>query len=110
VLVLRPGSGLPAGIGGPQLTRIRRTAPSGQPERRHSPAGLKTAKSAVELPGPRAGKVVPTFGGQRDSINVGGPLTVFEVPGNAAGIADTVPKDDAPKRRVRLSAVLDDED
>jgi hypothetical protein len=54
--------------------------------------------------------VVPTFGGQRDSINVGGPLTVFEVPGNAAGIADTVPKDDAPKRRVRLSAVLDDED
>jgi hypothetical protein len=43
-------------------------------------------QSAVELPGPQAGKVVRTF-----------------------GFLDATPKDEAPKRRVRLSAVLDED-
>ncbi|YCH15865.1 hypothetical protein M1E17_14995 [Arthrobacter sp. D1-29] len=54
--------------------------------------------------------MVRTFGGPGDRINVGDALIVFEVPGDTAGIVGTVPKDEAPKRRVRLSAVLDDED
>jgi hypothetical protein len=53
--------------------------------------------------------VVPTFGGAVDRIYVGDPLIVFEVPDNTAGIVDTAPKDEAPKRRVRLSAVLDED-
>ena len=53
--------------------------------------------------------MVRTFGGAGDRINVGDPQTVFEVPDNTAGIVGTVPKDEAPKRRVRLGAVLDED-
>ncbi len=53
--------------------------------------------------------MVRTFGGAGDIINGGGPLIVFQVPENTAGIVGTVPKDEAPKRRVRLSAVLDED-
>jgi pyruvate dehydrogenase E2 component (dihydrolipoamide acetyltransferase) len=53
--------------------------------------------------------VVRTFGRPGDRINVGEPLIVFEVPDDAAGIVGTVPKGEAPKRRVRLSAVLDED-
>jgi pyruvate dehydrogenase E2 component (dihydrolipoamide acetyltransferase) len=70
---------------------------------------VETTTSAVELPTPQAGKVVRTYGGAGDRINVGEPLIVFEVPGNTAGIVGTVPKDEAPTRRVRLSAVLDED-
>ncbi|WP_267275516.1 hypothetical protein [Arthrobacter sp. CDRTa11] len=42
---------------------------------------METGKSAVELPGPQAGKVVRTFGGPGDRINVGEPLIVFEARG-----------------------------
>lgn len=63
----------------------------------------------VELPSPQAGKVVRIHGGPGDKINVGEPLIVFEVPDNTAGIVGTVPKEEAPKRRVRLSAVLDED-
>jgi len=52
---------------------------------------------------------VRTFGGAGDRITVGEPLIVFEVPDNTAGIVGTVPKDEAPTRRVRLSAVLDED-
>lgn len=70
---------------------------------------METSKSAVELPSPQAGKVVLIHGGAGDKINVGEPLIVFEVPDNTAGIVGTVPKEEAPKRRVRLSAVLDED-
>ena len=70
---------------------------------------VETTKSAVELPSPQAGKVVRIYGGPGDKINVGEPLIVFEVPDNTAGIVGTVPKEEAPKRRVRLSAVLDED-
>lgn len=70
---------------------------------------VQTSKSAVERASPQAGKVVRTFGGAGDRINVGDPLIVFEVPVNTAGIVGAVAKDEAPKRRVRLGAVLDED-
>lgn len=70
---------------------------------------VEPTRSAVELPSPQAGKVVRTFGGAGDRINVGGPVIVFEAPDNTAGIVGTVPKDEAPKRRVRLGAELDED-
>lgn len=81
-----------------------------QVERNQPLVEVETTKSAVELPSPQAGKVLRTFGGPGEKINVGDPLIVFEVADDTAGIVGTVPKDDAPKRRVRLSATLDDED
>ena len=78
-------------------------------ERNQPLVEVETSKSAVELPSPQAGKVVRTFGGAGDRITVGEPLIVFEVPDNTAGIVGTVPKDEAPTRRVRLSAVLDED-
>ncbi|MET3204661.1 biotin/lipoyl-containing protein [Arthrobacter sp. UYEF13] len=67
-------------------------------ERNRPLAEVETSESAVELPGPKAGKVVRTFGGAGDRIKAGEPLIVFEVPDNTAGIVGTVPKDEAPTR------------
>jgi len=53
--------------------------------------------------------VVPTFGGPGDRIFVGEPLIVFKAPDTTAGTVGTVHKDEAPTRRVRLSAVLDED-
>jgi pyruvate dehydrogenase E2 component (dihydrolipoamide acetyltransferase) len=80
-----------------------------QVERNHPLVEVETTKSAVELPSPQAGKVLRIFGEPGDTIKVGDPLIVFEVPDDAAGIVGTVPKEEAPKRRVRLSAVLDED-
>ncbi|WP_104061204.1 biotin/lipoyl-containing protein [Arthrobacter sp. 4R501] len=84
-------------------------SPGDQVERHQPLVEMETSKSAVELPSPQAGKVVRIFGGAGDRINVSEPLIVFEVPDNTAGIVGTVPKDEAPTRRVRLSAVLDED-
>ncbi|MEV7604811.1 biotin/lipoyl-containing protein [Paenarthrobacter sp. NPDC089322] len=82
----------------------------GQHVERNQPlVELETSKSALELPSPQAGKVVRIHGTPGETINVGEPLIVFEVPDDTAGIVGTVPKDEAPKRRVRLSAVLDED-
>lgn len=70
---------------------------------------VETTKSAVELPSPQAGKVVKTFGEPGDTINVGDPLIIFEVPDDTAGIVGTVPTEEAPKRRVKLSLDLDED-
>ena len=51
--------------------------------------------------------MVRIHGGPGDKI--GEPLIVFEVPDNTAGIVGTVPNEEAPKRRVRLRAVLDED-
>jgi hypothetical protein len=83
--------------------------PGDQVERNEPLVEVETTKSAVELPSPQAGKVVRIYGGPGDRINVGEPLFVFEVPDNTAGTVGTVPKEEAPKRRVRLSAVLDED-
>ncbi len=83
--------------------------PGQQVERNQAIVELETSKSALELPSPQAGKVVRIHGAPGEIINVGEPLIVFEVPDDTAGIVGTVPKDEAPKRRVRLSAVLDED-
>ncbi|WP_347107774.1 biotin/lipoyl-containing protein [Paenarthrobacter sp. S56] len=83
--------------------------PGQQVERNQPLVELETTKSALELPSPQAGKVVRIHGEPGETINVGEPLIVFEVPDDTAGIVGTVPKDEAPKRRVRLSAVLDED-
>ncbi|UKA57392.1 biotin/lipoyl-containing protein [Arthrobacter sp. FW306-2-2C-D06B] len=84
-------------------------SPGDQVERNQPLVELETTKSALELPSPQAGKVIRIHGAPGETINVGEPLVVFEVPDNTAGIVGTVPQDDAPKRRVRLSAVLDED-
>ncbi|MET4539863.1 pyruvate/2-oxoglutarate dehydrogenase complex dihydrolipoamide acyltransferase (E2) component [Arthrobacter bambusae] len=83
--------------------------PGQQVERNQPIVELETTKSALELPSPQAGKVVRIHGAPGDTVNVGESLIVFEVPDDTAGIVGTVPKDEAPKRRVRLSAVLDED-
>lgn len=83
--------------------------PGEQVERNQPLVEVETSKSAVELPSPQAGRVLRTFGDPGEVIPVGGPLIVFEVADDAAGIVGTVPKEEVPKRRVRLSAVLDDD-
>ncbi|MGP0222944.1 MULTISPECIES: biotin/lipoyl-containing protein [unclassified Paenarthrobacter] len=83
--------------------------PGQQVERNQPLVELETSKSALELPSPQAGKVVRIHGEPGQTINVGEPLIVFEVPDDTAGIVGTVPKDEAPKRRVRLSAVPDED-
>lgn len=84
-------------------------APGELVERNQPLVEVETSKSAVELPSPQAGRVVRIFGEPGTRISVGEPLIVFEVPDNTAGIVGTVPKEEAPKRRVRLSAVLDED-
>ncbi|GAA1341211.1 biotin/lipoyl-containing protein [Arthrobacter roseus] len=81
-----------------------------QVERNQPLVEVETTKSAVELPSPQSGKVLRIHGEAGEKINVGEPLIVFEVPDDTAGIVGTVPEEKAPKRRVRLSAALDDED
>ncbi|MCZ2404890.1 biotin attachment protein [Paenarthrobacter sp. Z7-10] len=80
-----------------------------QVERNQPLVEVETTKSAVELPSPQAGKVVRVYGEPGDKINVGEPLIIFEVPDDTAGIVGTVPAEAAPKRRVRLSAVPDED-
>jgi pyruvate dehydrogenase E2 component (dihydrolipoamide acetyltransferase) len=80
-----------------------------QVERNQPLVEVETSKSAVELPSPQAGTVVKVHGAAGGVIAVGDPLIVFEVPDDTAGIVGTVPAAQAPTRRVRLSAVLDDD-
>ncbi|MBG6181704.1 biotin/lipoyl-containing protein [Arthrobacter sp. CAN_A1] len=78
-------------------------------ERNQPLVEVETTKSAVELPSPQAGTVVRVHGEPGEVVKVGEPLIVFEVPDNTAGIVGTVPQEHAPKRRVRLSPVSDDD-
>ncbi|MBE0010485.1 MULTISPECIES: biotin/lipoyl-containing protein [unclassified Arthrobacter] len=78
-------------------------------ERNQPLVEVETTKSAVELPSPQAGVVVRVHGEPGETVLVGDPLIVFEVPDNTAGIVGTVPQEQAPKRRVRLSPIDDDD-
>lgn len=80
-----------------------------QIERNTPMVEVETTKSSVELPSPQAGKVVKIFGEPGDVIQVGDQLIIFEVPDDTAGIVGTVPTEEAPKRRVRLSMNLDED-
>jgi pyruvate/2-oxoglutarate dehydrogenase complex dihydrolipoamide acyltransferase (E2) component len=80
-----------------------------QVERNQPMVEVETTKSSLELPSPQAGKVLRVYGEPGGTVNVGEPLIVFEVADDTAGIVGTVPAQDAPKRRVRLSAALDED-
>ena len=84
-------------------------APGDQVERNQPLVEVETSKSAVELPSPQAGIVARIHGEPGEKINVGEPLVVFEVPDNTAGIVGTVPEEAPARRRVRLTAVLDED-
>lgn len=79
-----------------------------QVERNQPMVEVETTKSALELPSPQSGVVKKVYGAPGEVITVGEPLIVFEVADDTAGIVGTVPSGAAPKRRVRLSAVLDE--
>ncbi|GAB4099667.1 biotin/lipoyl-containing protein [Sinomonas halotolerans] len=78
-------------------------------ERNQPLVEVETTKSALELPSPQAGTVKKVYGAPGEVIKVGEPLIVFEVADDTAGIVGTVPAESAPKRRVRLSANLDED-
>ncbi len=80
-----------------------------QVERNQPLVEVETTKSAVELPSPQAGRVARIHGAPGDTISVGEPLIVFEVPEDTAGIVGTVPQEAPVRRRVRLSAVPDED-
>ncbi|NUP73675.1 MAG: biotin attachment protein [Sinomonas sp.] len=80
-----------------------------QVERNQPLVEVETTKSALELPSPQSGRVLKLYGEPGEVIKVGEPLIVFEVPDETAGIVGTVPAEEAPKRRVRLSANLDED-
>lgn len=64
---------------------------------------LETSKSAVEIPSPQTGRVARLHVGEDDELSVGDPLVTFTTADDQAGIVGTVPKEDKPARRVRLS-------
>ncbi|MBW4095018.1 MAG: biotin attachment protein [Acidobacteria bacterium] len=84
-------------------------APGDQVERNQPMVEVETTKSALELPSPQAGRVVRTYGEPGQSIKVGEPLIIFSVPDDSAGIVGTVPMEEAPRRRVRLTARPDED-
>ena len=80
-----------------------------QVERNQPFVEVETTKSSVELPSPIAGIVLTLHGEPGDVVLVDTPLITFAVADDSAGIVGTVPQEAAPKRRVRLSVVLDED-
>ncbi|MDJ0377349.1 biotin/lipoyl-containing protein [Cryobacterium sp. PH31-L1] len=80
-----------------------------QVERNQPFVEVETTKSSVELPSPISGTVLTLHGEPGDVVLVDTPLITFTVADDSAGIVGTVPAEVAPKRRVRLSAVLDED-
>ncbi len=64
---------------------------------------VETTKSAVELPSPQSGVVARLHAAEGEILEVGRPLVTFAVEDDQAGIVGTVPAEEAPRRRVRLS-------
>ncbi|WAL66406.1 biotin attachment protein [Amycolatopsis cynarae] len=64
---------------------------------------VETTKASVEIPSPQSGKVLRLHVGENDELAVGDPLVTFEVPDDQAGIVGTVPREEKPARRVRLT-------
>jgi pyruvate dehydrogenase E2 component (dihydrolipoamide acetyltransferase) len=64
---------------------------------------VETTKSAVELPSPQSGVVARFHVAEGEVLEVGAPLVTFTVEDEQAGIVGTVPVEEAPRRRVRLS-------
>ena len=64
---------------------------------------LETTKAAVEIPSPQSGRVSRLHVADGGELSVGDPLVTFTVDDDQAGIVGTVPQEEKPKRRVRLS-------
>lgn len=67
---------------------------------------VETTKSAVVIPSPRAGRVVELHAGEEEVVPVGAPLVTFAITpegSSGAGIVGTVPQEERPTRRVRLT-------
>lgn len=67
---------------------------------------VETTKSAVVIPSPRTGRVVELHAGEEEVVPVGAPLVTFAVTpegSSGAGIVGTVPQEERPTRRVRLT-------
>ena len=78
-------------------------------ERNQPIVEVETTKSALELPSPQAGVVSRLGGPEGGVISVGDELIAFTVPDEQAGIIGVVPEEKKAKRRVRLSAALDED-
>jgi pyruvate/2-oxoglutarate dehydrogenase complex dihydrolipoamide acyltransferase (E2) component len=61
---------------------------------------VQTSKATVEIPSPRAGRVVKLHAGPGDLVRVGEPLVTFEL-GDEPGVVGRVPPERV-ERRVRL--------
>lgn len=83
-------------------------APGDRIERNDPLVEVETTKSALELPSPQSGVVKTLHAAAGEKVAVGDPLVTFEVPDAEAGIVGTVPVEEAPTRRVRLSAPPED--
>lgn len=64
---------------------------------------LETTKSAVEIPSPQSGRVARLHVAEDAELEVGEPLVTFTVSDDQAGIVGTVPEEQKPQRRVRLT-------
>ncbi len=62
---------------------------------------VQTAKATVEIPSPRAGRVVRLHAQPGDLVRVGEPLVSFEVE-DEPGVVGRVPSEQPARRRVRL--------
>lgn len=62
---------------------------------------VQTSKAAVEIPSPRAGRVVRLHAQPGDLVLVGEPLVTFEVD-EEPGVVGRVPAGEVTPRRVRL--------
>ena len=64
---------------------------------------VQTAKATVEIPSPRAGRVLRLHARPGDLVRVGEPLVTFEIDSEAGpGVVGRVPPGRARARRVRL--------
>ncbi|TQN30990.1 pyruvate dehydrogenase E2 component (dihydrolipoamide acetyltransferase) [Haloactinospora alba] len=76
--------------------------PGDRVERNQPLVEVETTKSAVEIPSPRAGAIDRLHAAAGEVLAVGDPLVTFTAE-QEAGVVGTVPTEEEPQRRVRLS-------
>jgi pyruvate dehydrogenase E2 component (dihydrolipoamide acetyltransferase) len=76
-------------------------APEDTVDRNDPIAEVDTAKAAVEIPSPVAGRVTALHVARGETVAVGAPFVTFET-AEQGGIVGTVPADVPVRRRVRL--------
>lgn len=76
--------------------------PGDRVERNQPLVEVETTKSAVEIPSPRAGAIDVLHAAAGEVLAVGDPLVTFTAE-QEAGVVGTIPAEEEPQRRVRLS-------